>query len=186
MELRELRVAELLDRIAEGPPPPGGGSAAALVSAMAASLVSMAARANDVLGAAAQADALRARLLALAEEDAEALERALQSLAGNTDESRPEARDFSLGRALRQAADTLVLIAEASEDVALAAAELAARVEGPVKADAAAASVLAEASARVAAHLVAINLATLEGDERLSRARHAAEGAGVSAKRAAP
>ena len=184
MSLPGYTLSELLDRVAEGPPPPGGGSVAALVAAMAAALVSMAARAHGDLGGVAQADSLRARLLALAEEDAEALERALQSLAGEIDDPRTEARDFEIGRALRRTADTPVLIAEAADDVAAAAADLAARIEGPEKPDAAAAAFLAEAAARVAAHLVTVNLATVEGDERLARARVAAESAGASAKRA--
>ena len=186
MDLRTPQVGELLDRIAEGPPPPGGGSVAALSAAMAAGLVVMAARAHGELGLAAQAHGLRERLVVLAEEDAEALEHALEGLARQTPEGRQEARDFSLGRALRRAADQPVLIAEAAEDVALAAAELASRIEGPVKADAAVAAVIAEAAARVAAHLVQINLATVEGDERLVRALDAAGSASVAARKAAP
>ena len=157
---------------------------AAVAGAMAAALVSMAARPHGELGVVAQADSLRARLLALAEEDAEVLERALESLAGRSHDPRVEARDFELGQALRRAADTPLAIAEAAEDVATAAADLAARIEGPEKPDAAAAALLAEAAARMAAHLVEINLATVEGDERLRRARVAAEAAGVSARRA--
>lgn len=186
MDLRSPQVEELLDRIAEGPPPPGGGSVAALAASMAAGLVVMAARMHSELGVGAQAEALRARLLELAEENALVYETVLDSLAGRIDDARPEARDFHLGRALRGAADVLVLIAERSEDVAEVAASLAEHIEGPVKADAAAAAVLADAAARVAAHLVAINLATVEGDERLARARTAAAAAGASARRVAP
>lgn len=185
-ELRTPQVRELLDRIAEGPPPPGGGSVAALAGAMAAGLVTMAARAHGEVAVAAQSESLRARLTDLAEEDAAALAQALGRLGGEGGDTRPEARDFSLGRALRHAADIPVAIAESAEDVALVAAELADRIEGPVKADAAAAAVLAEAAARVAAHLVAVNLATVEGDERLVRAQAAAAGAGTAAQRATP
>jgi formiminotetrahydrofolate cyclodeaminase len=183
VDLRTPRVSELLDRIATGPPPPGGGSVAALSAAMAAALVSMAARAHGELAVAAQADGISRRLVVLAEEDAAALGHALDTLAGNTGQGRQEQRDFSLGRALRRAADQPLLIAEAAEDVALVAAELADRIEGPVKADAAAAAMLAESAARVAAHLVAVNLATVDGDERLARAQDAAVGAGAAARR---
>ena len=187
MDLAAPQVGELLDRIAEGPPPPGGGSVAALVGAMAAGLVTMAARAHGELAVAAQSESLRARLTELAEEDAVALAQALEHLSGGGGgEARPEARDFSLGRALRRAADIPVAIAESAEDVALVAAELADRIEGPVKADAAAAAMLADAAARVAAHLVAVNLATVDGDERLARAQAAAEGAATAAQRATP
>lgn len=186
MDLRTPQVADLLERIATGPPPPGGGSVAALSAAMAAALVSMAARTHDELGIAAQADGLRGRLVALAEEDAAALAQALASLAGNEGSPHQAARDFSLGRALRRAADQPLQIAQSAEDVAVLAAELATRIEGPVKADAVAAAILAEAAARVSAHLVAVNLATVEGDEQLRRAEAAAAGAGASARRAAP
>lgn len=156
---------------------------AAVAGAMAAALVAMAARPHGELGVVAQADSLRARLLELAEEDAEVLQHALEALAGRSDDPRVEARDFQIGEALRRAADAPLAIAEAAEDVATVAADLAARIEGPEKPDAAAAALLAEAAARMAAHLVTINLAMVEGDERLLRARVAAEGAGASARR---
>jgi formiminotetrahydrofolate cyclodeaminase len=53
-----------------------------------------------------------------------------------------------------------------------------------LRGDAAAAALLAEAAARVAANLVEINLATTETDERIGRARELAHGARTAADRA--
>jgi formiminotetrahydrofolate cyclodeaminase len=179
------RLDELLARISTGPAPPGAGTVAAISAAMAAGLVAMAARSVEAAGSVAQAEALRDQLLELAEEDARALAHALSSLTGEalTDQS-PEARDFLLGRALVRAADELVRIAEACETLAQLAAAVAADAVGPMQADAAGAATIAESSARVVAGLVEINLATVEGDARLARARRAAAGAAAASAQA--
>jgi formiminotetrahydrofolate cyclodeaminase len=182
----EQPLGELLARIATGPAPPGAGTVAALTAAMAAGLVAMAARSIDAIGSAAQAEVLGDHLVELAEEDARALAHALASLAGAAaPDSSPEARDFLLGRALVRAADELVQIGEASESVAELAAAVAADAVGPMQADAAGAATIAESAARVVAALVETNLATLEGDTRLERARRAAAGAAAASARAA-
>jgi formiminotetrahydrofolate cyclodeaminase len=144
---------------------------------MSAAVLTMAARAAQDLATAAQAEALRARLTELAEEDVAAYGNALASLRGEGAPDSQEGRDFWLGRALTRAADAVVLIAEAAADVTELAAGLAARTEGPHRPDAVAAAVLAEAAARAAAHLVEVNLAAGEDDERVSRARMAATAA---------
>jgi formiminotetrahydrofolate cyclodeaminase len=181
LDLRSPSVADLLDRIAGGPPPPGGGAAAGLVAAMSAAVLTMAARSAEEIATAAQAEALRARLTELAEEDAAAYGHALASLRGDGVPESQQGRDFWLGRALTRAADAAVLIAEAAADVTELAADLAARVEGPHKPDAVTAAILAEAASRAAAHLVEVNLAASEGDERVSRARTAATAAAARA-----
>jgi formiminotetrahydrofolate cyclodeaminase len=183
-ELRAQRLDELLARISAGPAPPGAGTVAALSGAMAAALVAMAARGGEAPGLVAQAESLRARLVELAEEDARALDHALRSLSGEGGGSSGEARDFHLGRALARAADELVEIAETCESVAELAAVVAGRVTGPVQSDAAGAATLAEACARVVTTLVEVNLATVEGDPRLDRARAAAFRAADAASRA--
>jgi formiminotetrahydrofolate cyclodeaminase len=184
LRFRDRRLDELLARISAGPAPPGAGTVAALSGAMAAGLVAMAARGGEAPGAVAQAESLRERLVDLAEEDARALDHALRSLSGEGGGTSTEARDFHLGRALTRAADELVRIAEACESVAELAAFVAAQVTGPVQSDAAAAATIAEACSRVATTLVEVNLATLEGDARLDRARAAASGAAAAASRA--
>ena len=75
-------------------------------------------------------------------------------------------------------------IAECAADVAALAAEIAISGNQNVRGDAAAASVLAAASAQVAANLVEINLGTTEADERIERVRSLARSADGAARRA--
>jgi len=144
-----------------------------------ASLAAMAARFSkeqweDAVGAVAQAEALKARLLPLAEEDALAYENVLLALRMPKDVDE-EVRDAAIGDALSRATDVPLAIAEASLDVATLACELAERGNPNLQGDAAAAVFLAEAAVRASANLVEINLATREGDERLERARELVE-----------
>jgi formiminotetrahydrofolate cyclodeaminase len=154
---------------------PGGGSVAAIVTAFAASLTAMAARFSteqweDAAGAVAQAEALRARVLPLADEDARAYENFL--LARRMPESiDPEVRDAAVGEALSRAADVPLAIAEAAVDVSCLAAEITEHGNPNLRGDAATAALLGEAAVRATANLVEINLATREGDERVERAR---------------
>src|SRR5438445_7680224 len=81
-EFLDLRLRDLLERVAAPEPAPGGGSVLALVAALAAGILAMAARASGddwpgAGGVAAQAEALRARAAPLAQADAETYERAL-------------------------------------------------------------------------------------------------------------
>ena len=167
-------VREFCDTISAETSAPGGGSVAAIVGAMGASLAAMAARFSkeqwqDAVGAVAQAEALKARLLPLAEEDAQAYENVL--LALRMEDVDGEVRDAAIGDALSRATDVPLAIAEASLDVAALACELAERGNRNLHGDAAAAVFFAEAAVRASANLVEINLATREGDERLERAR---------------
>src|SRR5215211_5613880 len=172
-------VSEFCDTISAETSAPGGGSVAAIVGAMAASLSAMAARFSkeqweDAAGAVAQAEALKARLLPLAEEDARAYESVLLALRMPKDVVE-DIRDAAIGDALSRATDVPLAIAEASLDVATLACELAERGNPNLQGDAAAAVFLAEAAVRASANLVEINLATREGDERLERARELVE-----------
>lgn len=165
---------ELLDTIAAETPAPGGGSVAAFVTEMAASLAAMAARfAHDwerARGAVAQAETLRHRAAPLAVEDAIAYENVLTAMRMPR-ELEPEVRNTLIGETLSRAADAPLQIAETAADVAELAAEIAVCGNPNLRGDAAAAAILATSAARVAANLVEINLATVEGDDRVERAR---------------
>jgi methenyltetrahydrofolate cyclohydrolase len=170
-----------LDEVAAAGPAPGGGSAAAVVAAVAASLVGMTARLSietwsDAAGIAVQADVLRERLAALAQQDADTYGPSLRRLE-HPEEIPAERRDYELGAALAEAAATPLAIATAAADVALLAAAAAGRGEPRVQADAEAALALAAAAAQSAARLVEVNLATVAGDPRVEEARAAAEAA---------
>ncbi|MDX6424690.1 MAG: methenyltetrahydrofolate cyclohydrolase [Gaiellaceae bacterium] len=158
-----LRIDPLLDALASDQPAPGGGSAAALVGAMAAALCAKVAQFSTDGGSAAQAAALARRLTALAAEDARLFTTALSELERRDD-------DFKLGRALEQAADAPLRIAEACADVAALASALA---EGASEhqADARSAAALAAGAARAAAVLVEVNLGVRDNDERVQLAQ---------------
>ena len=175
LDFSSQSVAKFCDTIAAKTSAPGGGSVAAIVGAMGASLTAMAARFSteqweDAPGAVAQAEALKARLLPLAEEDARAYETVFLALR-MPKEVDEEVRDAAIGDALSRATDVPLAIAEASLDVATLGCELAERGNQNLQGDAATAVFLAEAAVRASANLVEINLATREGDERLLRAR---------------
>jgi formiminotetrahydrofolate cyclodeaminase len=158
-----LRIDPLLDALASDQAAPGGGSAAALVGAMAAALCAKVAHFSADGGAAAQAAALARRLTALAAEDARLFTTALAELERRDD-------DFKLGRALEQAADAPLRIAEACADVAALASALA-ESASEHQADARAAAALAAGAARAAAVLVEVNLGVRDNDERVQLAQ---------------
>jgi formiminotetrahydrofolate cyclodeaminase len=97
----------------------------------------------------------------------------------------PEVRDTLIGETLSRAADIPLEIAECAATVAELAAEIARCGNQNVRGDAAAAAILASAAARVAANLVEINLATVEGDDRVERAGGLVRSAENAARRAA-
>jgi methenyltetrahydrofolate cyclohydrolase len=183
----EVAFEELLDTIAAETPAPGGGSVAAFVTEMAASLAAMAARfAHDwdgAAGAVAQAETLRHRAAPLADEDAVAYENVLTALRMPR-ELEPEVRNMLIGETLSRAADVPLQIAECAASVSELAAEIAVCGNPNLRGDASAAAILASAAARVAANLVEINLATVEGDERVERARATVRSADQAAARA--
>jgi methenyltetrahydrofolate cyclohydrolase len=176
---QDLTVEELCETVAARTSAPGGGSVAAIVTAFAASLTAMSARFateqwEDAPGAVAQAEALRARVLPLADEDARAYESFLLARRMSKDFD-PQVRDAAIGEALSRAADLPLAIAEAALDVASLAAELVERGNPNLHGDAATAVLLSEAAVRATANFVEINLATREGDERIERARELVE-----------
>src|SRR5919204_5466484 len=100
----EQTVAELCVTVSAETSAPGGGSVAALVVGLAASLTAMAARFSteqweEASGAVAQAEALRARALPLADENGRAYESYLAALRLPR-ELEPAARDAAIGEAL--------------------------------------------------------------------------------------
>lgn len=183
-----LPVAEFLDVLADRRRSPGAGSVAALATCAAAAIATRAARYSGATwagaeGAAAQAEALRRRVAPLAALDAEVFDKALDALLEPRDPD-PDRRNWHLGRALRDAADVPLQIAEAAADVAALAREIAAYGNPELRPDVAAAAALAEAGARMSAHLVAVNLGAGPEDERVRRAERLATFASEQAKRA--
>lgn len=182
------RLQDFLDAIAAETPAPGGGSVAAVTTEMAAALAAMVARFSrdhwdGAVGAVAQAEALRQRASPLAQEDADAYESVLAAMR-MPKTLEPEVRNALIGETLSRAAGVPLRIAEAAADVAELGAVIAEHGNPNLRGDAAAAALLGEAAARVAANLVEINLATTEGDDRIGRARQLVVAANAAAKRA--
>jgi formiminotetrahydrofolate cyclodeaminase len=170
---------ELAELISSAYAVPASGWVAGVSASFAAALVAKAAVRSEgwsnSAGARAQAIDLRDRLLALAARDAKAYEAALGAL---------EQPDDGLAPALAEAAEVPLALAEAAADVALLAAHATERADGASRADAAAAATLAAGAARAAAKLVAINLSTQPGDERIAAAARAVEAADDAARQA--
>jgi formiminotetrahydrofolate cyclodeaminase len=183
----ELTVAEWLDTLAAPEPFAASGSAAAMTAATAAAVIALTARATQDGGGgiAAQALALRGRLVGLAEWDADAYGASVAALAAASGGGDAR-RDFALRSALDRAAEVPLTIAETAADVALLATAAARVVSPEVEADAQAAAALAAGAAAAAARLVEVNLSMAEGDERVRRARAAATQAATAAREAVP
>jgi formiminotetrahydrofolate cyclodeaminase len=138
-------VKSFLEEVAARTPAPGGGAVAAMTAASAAALVSMAARFSSADSVASAGDELRARLVQLATDDAEAYTAVLAS--------RGEARK----EAMRVATEVPRAIAAAATEVATLAHGLVANGNPRLLGDARVAELLAEAAAKAAAVLVEIN-----------------------------
>lgn len=187
-DLLDAPVGELLETLAGESPSPGGGSAAAIVVAMAAGLVAKVARASvgywdEAGGVIGQAESFRARVAPLAQADAEAYEEALSALRGR-EELAERYRDQQLRAALERAAEIPLRIAEAGCDLASLAALLVENGNPEVRADAAAAAILAESGARVAAQLVGTNLGATADDPRVRHVESLVEAAADASERA--
>ena len=187
--LLSLSVRELLDAAASEAPTPGGGSVAALVGALAAAVVEMAARAStgwtEAGAVVAQAAALRRRLEELAPANDEAYEHAIAALGAPTGRSQ-EQRDWMLSSSLDRAAALPLAVAEAASCVAELASVVADAGDPQWRADAAAAAMLALGATRAAAHLVEVNLAVGERDERRVLATKLVRDAAAVAERFRP
>ena len=116
--MRDDTIAGFLDRLAARVPAPGGGATAALHAAQAAALLAMVARYSDgaqydasLMGRiVAEADALRAEALALAEADASAFGAVAAAYQlPRSAEGRSEAVALALAGAARPPADVLRL-----------------------------------------------------------------------------
>jgi formiminotetrahydrofolate cyclodeaminase len=171
----ELPLADLLDRLSADGLAPGGGSAAALTVAFAARLVAMVSRCStdwpDAAGVSAQAHAVGARAVELAQTDGRVWESALIALRdAEAYASADPKKDFALEQKLDAAAAAPLEIASLGADTAELAALAAEHGEPTYRADATAAAALAAGGAAAAAHLVRVNLGVRDSDPRLTRA----------------
>src|SRR5262245_27625023 len=150
---------------------------------MAAGLVAKAGRlardwppAGDVVE---RAEALRLLAAPLAAADAEAYAKVLEAQRLPRGSA---AREAEVAAALSLAADTPLAVAEAASEVATLAALVAPVLSAPLRGDAVVAAEIAEAGARGAAELVAINL----GDRDDARVRRVKKLAAATQEAARP
>jgi formiminotetrahydrofolate cyclodeaminase len=180
--LDDLRVHDLLERLAAPDPVPGGGSAAALAGAMGAALLGMVvalstrdADAEAALGEIAiGATTWRSELLNLAELDAAAYEAVVRArrLPRGTDLER-EARDVQVAAAIREATRAPIQTMRGAAAVIELAAQLAPIGARRAISDVGVAAALAAAAVRGAALNVRINLPYVR-DAELAEAAAAA------------
>ncbi len=168
--LADLTLREYLDQLASAAPTPGGGAAAALTGAQGAALVSMVCNLTvgkpkfadveaDMRQVLERSEALRSRLLALADEDATAFGRVSEAyrLPKETPEQKA-ARRAAIQEALKGAEAVPMQVMEACLDVMRLAVTVAAKGNPNVVSDAAVAGILAHAGLLSAADNVRINL----------------------------
>ena len=161
-----MNIETFLDSLEAPAPSPCGGTAAAVSAAMAAALVTMVARGSrswpEGPAIATKAQALRATLTALGDDDAAAFARVLVARRKQT--GTCEEREAATAASLVAAAEVPLQIGEAAADVAELAAIAASEGARHLRPDAAAAATMAEAAVRAATHLVEINLAVVRDD----------------------
>lgn len=132
--MKDLTLAQFLERLASSDPTPGGGTVSAIAGAAAAGLLAMVARLSTGKGGddaalgrtLALGDAGRAALLDLAGRDAEAFEAVMQAmrLPKGTDEEKDRRRS-AIQKALRGASDVPLEVASRSVALLEASTDLA-------------------------------------------------------------
>jgi formiminotetrahydrofolate cyclodeaminase len=177
---RDLTVAQFVDSLASGEPVPGGGAAAAIAGSLGAALVVMvanlsagrpryAAHAALLDRTISAAQELQHRMLALADEDAEAFAGygAAMKLPRDTDEEK-DARTAAIGRAALAATLSPLKTVEATLEIVSLAEGLAGRSNRNASSDLEVAALMSVAACRAAAANVYINLPSI-GDETRAR-----------------
>jgi methenyltetrahydrofolate cyclohydrolase len=171
--MRDLPIAEFLDRLAAREPAPGGGATAALHAAQAAALLAMVARYSDgpkyaaqaplIAGIRDQADAVRAEALTLVDADAAAFAVVAEAyrLPKQTDAERA-ARSAAIEAALAGASGPPAAVIAAAARLVELAEQLVPVGNPNVLADVAAAAEAARAAATTARVNVEANRGTLQ------------------------
>ncbi len=184
-ELTALSLTDFAAQLASGAPVPGGGSASALAGAMAAALVAMVAQLSlgrpayaaddaDLRAISGEAERLRARLLRLTNDDADAYAALVTArrMPKDSDTDR-SVRSAAVEEAGMAATRVPLEAARLGREVLALAERIAAIGNRNATSDAGVAALLAAAAARGAALNVRINLPGLAAGEPLrDAARH--------------
>ena len=176
VSFRNLTIGEFAEALASSEPVPGGGSASAIAASLGASLVAMVAGLSQNRpryaeharlhgDTAAEGRRLAARLLALADEDAESYAGFAAALKmPRATEEEQSARTKAMQLAARKASEVPMETVEASLAVVAAAESLVGRCNVNAQSDLGVAALLGEAAAHGAAANVLVNLPSV-GDE---------------------
>jgi formiminotetrahydrofolate cyclodeaminase len=175
--LERQGVEAFLDALASAAPTPGGGGAAAVMGAMGAALLSMVCNLTigkkayvqveqEMQAALAQAEALRAQMLALVDEDAVAFSSVMAAygLPRKSDAEKAQ-RKQAIQHALQAATMAPLRCAQASAEVIALAKTVAGKGNRNVVSDAGVAVAAAHAALRSSALNVYINTGSIDDEE---------------------
>jgi len=184
MTFAERTVEGFLSDVASSQVAPSAGATAALTGSLAAALCEMvclhtseAERSERLVDAAAKLRDRRDQLLALADEDAAAVDEVQTAFETDTDDSHEQA-------ALRTATEIPAQIAEAARDVATSATVVAVDGTPNARTDAVVGAIIARATVASAATIVRANVGLLDDDEFVSDVRNRVESAEADANAA--
>lgn len=168
----DLTVRELLEEVAAPTPAPGAGSVVAVAAGLAASLAAMAAglsadQLEDSDALVSRAREAQARVSPLAQRDADAYAAVLAAMRRPKDDP---GRAHAVQRALEEASDIPLEVAEAAAGVVELAERVASQGNPRLRGDALAAASLARSAVEAAATLVELNLPESDAPRRV-RAR---------------
>lgn len=188
--MKDLTLAQFLERLASSDPTPGGGAVSAIAGAAAGGLLAMVARLSTGKGGddaalgrtLALGDAGRAALLDLAGRDAGAFETVMEAmrLPKGTDEEK-ERRRAAIQKALRGASDVPLEVASRSVALLEASTDLARTGSLNAISDVGVAVLLAHAAVQGALLNVRINLRSIKDQAYTSQAAERARALGQRA-----
>jgi formiminotetrahydrofolate cyclodeaminase len=182
-KLTDKSVNTFLDELASSAPAPGGGSVAALSGALGAALISMvsdltigkekyAAVQDDIKALLKKSEILRKKLAGLLEEDVEVYTKLSQTMKMPRDtEEQKAARAKAMDRALKDAIDVPMRVAEACVAVMELCRPAAEKGNSNAVSDVGVAILMAEAGLRSAALNVFINLGWMKDTRYVSETR---------------
>lgn len=183
-DLTKLSCQEFLEKLASNSPTPGGGGGAAMAGALAVALASMVGNLTvgkekfaqyeaEVQELLAKAEALRMKMFALVNADAEVFNSfmACYRLPKHTDEEK-QARNQAIQNAAKEAAEVPLKIAEACLEVMKLAERIAIIGNPGAITDAVVSSIMARAALRSAVYNVVVNLKLIK-DEAYNQAMYA-------------
>ena len=183
-DLTKLSCQEFLEKLASNSPTPGGGGGAAMAGALAVALTSMvgnltvgkekfAQHETEVQELLAKAEALRMKMFALVNADAEVFNNFMvcYRMPKNTDEEK-QARNQAIQNAAKEAAEVPLKIAESCLEVMKLAERIAIIGNPGAITDAVVSSIMARAALRSAVYNVVVNLKLIK-DEAYNQAMYA-------------